>query len=716
MLFYLYRNTYSMYSSEQVPQLVQQTRQLIDANHTEKAFEIVEQLRDVLRFHEYRYYVLNDPLISDTEYDKLFDLLRKIEQAHPELVTATSPTQRVGSSLNAGFTTVPHLVPMLSLENSYNAEDLVDWDRKAREVARKDELEYCIEPKFDGASISLIYENDCLVRGATRGNGVEGDDVTVNMKQIRSIPLQAQFSGYEINTVEIRGEVMMSKKAFEAFNEQMIEQNLPPLANPRNAAAGSLRMKDPKEVAKRKLEAFLYNISYYTSTGEKREAAKEKMLHTHAGNLQMLWNLGFRSPMNEMKVVKGIQEVISYCAEFEARRDDLPFEIDGMVIKVNDLDLQDAMGMTTHHPRWAIAYKFKARQATSKLRKVDFQVGRTGSITPVAKIDPVLIGGVTVGSISLFNEDVIKEKDLMIGDSVLVERAGDVIPYIVKSLAEVRDGSEQQIDFPTTCPACNSQLYKEEGEAVWRCINIECPAQVVERMIHFVSKDAMDIKSFGEANLRKFYELGLLKDIPGIYQLDFEEIGKLPGFGKKSIDNIKSAIEASKHQTLNRLIFALGIRYVGETTAKVLANHINQLLDLKDYSQEQLQQLEDIGVKVAKSIRSFFDNEQNIEMLQQLETLGVQMKNTKRSANTGEGLHGQSFLFTGTLAKLKRTEAEEMVEQHGGKLLGSVSSKLNYLVVGEDAGSKLEKAKKINTVKIISEDEFLSLIATNQTT
>jgi DNA ligase (NAD+) len=704
-----------MYSKEETKELQKITRELIDANHTEKAFEIVENLRKALQFHEYRYYILNDPLISDTEYDQLYKLLEKIEKAHPELIIVTSPTQRVGSSLNAAFKTVSHLVPMLSLENSYNAEDLVDWDRKAREVAKKDVLEYCVEPKFDGASISLIYDHDQLTRGATRGNGLEGDDITTNIKQIRSVPLSAKFSEYGLQQIEIRGEIMMSKKAFKQYNEQLAEQNLPPLANPRNAASGSLRMKDPKEVGRRKLEAFLYNVSYYTRTSEAVSDEKEAFLHRHSGILQMLWNVGFRSPINEMKVVQGIQAVIDHCSEFEAKRDELPYEIDGMVIKVNDLDLQDQMGMTTHHPRWAIAYKFKARQATSKLRNVEFQVGRTGSITPVAKIDPVFISGVTVGSISLFNEDVIREKDLKIGDTVLVERAGDVIPYIVKSLTDVREGNETDILFPKTCPVCNSNLYKEEGEAVWRCINIECPAQVVERIIHFVSKDAMDIKSFGEANVRKFYELGLLKDIPGIYTLDFDAIGKLGGFGKKSIDNLKNAIEEAKHQPLNRLIFALGIRYVGETTAKVLANSINHLMDLKDYSEERLQTLEDIGVKVAKSISTFFQNEQNIHMIHQLEQLGVEMNSKKNSAVVDGGLNGQTFLFTGTLNKLKRTEAEEMVEQHGGKILGSVSSKLNYLVVGEDAGSKLEKAKKLHTVKIISEDEFLSLMDENVT-
>ena len=696
-----------MYSTEQVKELSALTNKLIATSNTKKAFEIVEDIRKALRFHEYRYYVLNDPLISDTEYDQLYKGLEKIEKDYPELITSTSPTQRVGSSLNPSFNTVAHLVPMLSLENSYNADDLLDWDRKARELTGLQQVEYCIEPKFDGASISLIYENDCLVRGATRGDGVEGDDITTNIKQIKSIPLGAEFSKYNVQQIEIRGEVMMTKNAFKKFNENLAEQNLPPLANPRNAASGSLRMKDPKDVAKRNLEAFLYNVSYHIDT---TKGGQHKNLDTHSGTLNMLWDLGFRSPVKEMMVVKGIEAAISHVNDYEVLRDTLPYEIDGMVIKVNQLELQDKMGMTTHHPRWAIAFKFKARQATSKLRSIEFQVGRTGAVTPVAKIEPVLISGVTVGSISLFNEDIIKEKDLMIGDTVLVERAGDVIPYIVKSLGELRDGTEKPIRFPTECPVCSSQLFKEESEAVWRCINIECPAQVVEKMIHFVSKDAMDIKSFGEANVTKFYELGLLKDIPGIYTIDFEAIGRLGGFGKKSIDNLQAAIKASKQQPLHRLIFALGIRFVGETTAKVLSNKVSHLLDLKNYTEDELQQLDDIGIKVAGSITRFFKNEQNIEMLEQLEALGIQMNNTKKSVVKKGELEGQTFLFTGSLSELKRSEAEEMVEQHGGKLLGSVSSKLNYLVVGEDAGSKFEKAKRINTIKIISEQDFIKLL------
>jgi len=607
---------------------------------------------------------------------------------------------------------VQHLVPMLSLDNSYNAEDLLDFDRKARELTGINDIEYCIEPKFDGASISLIYEHDQFTRGATRGDGVEGEDVTTNIKRIRSIPLSAPFSKYGVDLIEIRGEVLMTKAAFKKYNDGLAEQGLPPLANPRNAASGSLRIKDPAVVGKRNLEAFLYNVSYYTTVAGHHTTSN--LLASHSGTLQMLWECGFRSPQKEKQVVKGIDEVIKHVHDFEAMRDTLPYEIDGMVIKVNDVDLQDKMGMTTHHPRWAIAFKFKARQATTKLRAVEFQVGRTGAVTPVAKLEPVALAGVTVGSISIHNEDYIKEKDLMIGDTVLIERAGDVIPQIVKSLPEVRTGEEKHILYPKKCPVCHSELFRPEEEAVWRCINIECPAQVVERMIHFVSKDAMDIKSFGEANVRKFYELDLLKDVPGIYTLDYEAIGKMEGFGKRSIDNLTAAIEASKQQPLHRVIYALGIRYVGETTAKTIANAIHDVFELEKMNEEQLQQMEDIGVKVAQSIYTFFQNKENIKMLERLKELGLQMQNIKRAASTAKNtLHEQTFLFTGTLNKLKRTEAEEMVEKHGGKIASGVSSKLNYLVAGEDAGSKLEKAKKINTVKIITEDEFLKLIDEN---
>jgi DNA ligase (NAD+) len=669
--------------------------------------ETLEGLRRVIIYNDWRYYVQSDPVLSDYEYDQLYAWLKELETANPDKVSADSPTQRVAQGLTKAFPTVQHLVPMLSLENSYNAEDLNDWDRKAKEISGLEEIEYCIEPKFDGASISLIYENDHLVRGATRGDGVSGEDITANIRQIRSIPLSANFAAYGIQSIEIRGEVLINKNTFKAFNEQRTADNLPPLANPRNAASGSLRMVDPREVAKRGLEAFLYHMSYHTMNEGKTEPNEIK---THSNTLTLLSKLGFRSPAKEMKVVKGIQAVIDYVLAFETERDNLPYEIDGIVIKVNDYELQDRLGMTTHHPRWAIAYKFKARQATSKLRKVEFQVGRTGSVTPVAKIDPVPIGGVTVGSISLFNEDVVREKDLKIGDTVLVERAGDVIPYIVKSLADMRDGTEQDILFPSNCPVCDEPLFKPEGESVWRCININCEAQVVERMIHFVSKDAMDIRSLGESNIRKFYGLGIIKDIPGIYTIDFNQIEQLEGFGKKSLTNLQTAIEQSKSQPLHRLIFGLGIRYVGETTAKTLANAAHHLLDFKEWTNEQLLALEDIGPKVAGSILQFFSTPDNIHLLERLETLGLNLKSTKTDHTAGGSLEGQTFLFTGTLHKLKRSDAEAMVEQQGGKILSGVSSKLNFLVVGDDAGSKLEKAKKINTINILTEDDFLQLI------
>lgn len=697
-----------MINSVQIPELMEATRQWLQQLQLPATAIQTEALRQVLRQHEYLYYVRNEPLITDTEYDSLFTLLKKTEAANPGWITPESPTQRVGSSLNEGFETVSHLVPMLSLDNSYNAADLTDWDRRVKELSRQVAVTYCAEPKFDGASISVIYENDKLVRSATRGDGIQGDDITANSRQIRNLPLTAPFSRWGIQSIEIRGEVLMNLKAFADYNAQLAAAGQPPLANPRNAAAGTLRMKDPAEVGKRRLEAFLYHVSYVVPL---ETDAPLPLPQTHSDMLKMLWEAGFRSPLPEAATFADVSGVIDYCNRYEQQRDNLPYEIDGMVIKVNDLALHDVVGMTSHHPRWAIAYKFKARQATSILRQVEFQVGRTGAVTPVAKIDPVSIGGVTVTSISVHNEDYIKEKDLRIGDTIIIERAGDVIPQIVRSIPEVRTGSETPIIFPTHCPVCGSLLFKEPGEAVWRCINAECKAQVVERMIHFVSKDAMDIRSFGEQQVRRFYEAGLLTDIPSIYRIDYEQIAQFDGFGKKSIDNLKQAIEASRRQPLYRLIYGLGIRHVGETTAKALAQRVNHLLELKDLSVEDLMQMDDIGPKVAGSIYNFFINKQNLEMLQQLEELGLTLHRSENESLKKGGLAGQTFLFTGTLLQLKRSDAEASVEKAGGTILSGVSSKLNYLVVGEDAGSKLEKARKIPSIRIVSEQEFLNLIA-----
>ena len=597
---------------------------------------------------------------------------------------------------------------MLSLDNTYNAEDLTDWDRKCRDLAQTDMIEYCVEPKYDGASISLIYEKGQLVRGATRGDGVMGEDITTNVRQIKSLPLSATLMQQGVEQVEIRGEAVIHKNVFEAFNKQRIAEGLSPLANPRNAASGTLRILDPAEVRRRGLSAILYHISDYTLTeGMQRPEA----LTTHYGSLQWLYSLGFPTPAREMKLFTHIDEVIKYCGEFEAHRDELPFEVDGLVIKVNSFAMQDRMGMTSHHPRWAVAYKFKARQATSKLLRVEFQVGRTGAITPVAKIEPVPLGGVTISSVSLFNEDVVREKDVRIGDTVIVERAGDVIPYIVKPITELRTGEEEEIKFPTECPVCSSVLERQPEEAAWRCINISCPVQVAERMIHYVSKDAMDIRNFGAANIQKFYEMGLLTDIPSIYKIDWDKVRGLGGFGDKSISNIQNSIEQSKNQPLSRLIYGLGIRFVGETTAKTLASAVSHIREFYEWDIEKLSTLEDIGPKVATSVADFFNRHENREMIDSLEAAGVNLANTQKGQMTVDGLlSGKTFLFTGTLSQLKRSNAEAMVEEKGGSILGSVSAKLNYLVVGEDAGSKLEKAKKLGTVAILTEQEFLDMI------
>ncbi|MFS8082877.1 MAG: NAD-dependent DNA ligase LigA [Ginsengibacter sp.] len=691
-----------MYNNKDIKALQEETTEILH----KKDIDDVNALREVLRFHEHRYYVLNEPLISDEEYDRIYKKLEKFEKSNPDCITADSPTQRVGTSLNTEFKTVNHLVPMLSLENSYNPDDLVAWDERLKSVVGGAKVEYSVEPKFDGASLSLLYENDLLKRGVTRGNGVAGDDVTLNIRQVGSIPLSADFKKYGIEKIEIRGEVLMNKNSFKDFNEVLISEGTPPLANPRNAAAGSLRMKDPSAVRKRKLEAIFYHASFIESTSVNKESL---IPSTHSGILELLNQLGFKTPVNEIKVFSSIKEVVSYCLEFEVLRDKLPYEIDGMVIKINRIELQQQAGSTSHHPRWAMAYKFKARQATSKLLNIEYQVGRTGAITPVAKIEPVHIGGVTVSSVSLFNENIIAEKDIRLGDTVIVERAGDVIPYIVKPLTDLRTGKEDRIIFPTKCPICHTKLVKPEGEAVWRCENISCEAQVVERIVHFVSKDAMDIRSLGEANIRRFYSHGFIKDIPSIYDIEFSSLSTLEGFGQKSIDNLKAAIEKSKNQPLHRLIFGLGIRYVGEITAKALAKSVDSIFDLEQLTINQLSTIKDIGIKVSESIYDFFQNGQNLATIKKLASLGLNVSGERQKEKEGK-LSGSTFLFTGTLPGLKRNEAEAMAEKNGGQILSSVSANLTYLVAGESAGSKLDKAKKIKSVQIINEDEFLNLI------
>lgn len=696
-----------MYETQDGIELQDLSKQLLSYKE-DLSKEQIDSLRTVINYANWKYYVQDNPVLADQEYDELFTKLKTAEEKHPEWKTPDSPTQRIANGISERFTTIAHLVPMLSLDNSYNPEDLKEWDNRCHSLIPNEKISYTVEPKYDGAGISLFYENDILQRGVTRGDGVQGEDITPNIKQIKSIPLSAPFSKVGIKSIEIRGEVIIPKKVFENYNSQRLEDGLTPLANPRNAASGTLRMLNPTEVAKRGLKAVLYHISYLSYTEDNQT---QYHLPSHFELLKWLDKYGFYTPVKDMDVFNSIEEVINYCHHYEEKRDSLPFEIDGMVAKVNNLQQQDKAGQTSHHPRWAMAFKFKARQATSQLLRIEFQVGRTGTITPVAKIKPVAIAGATISSVSLFNEDVIREKDLRIGDKVLVERAGDVIPYIVKPLEELRRGDEVAITFPKDCPQCGEKLIKPEGEAAWRCINIVCPAQVVEHLIHYASKDAMDIRNLGEANIQRFYDVGWLKTIADIYRLDYNKIQQLPKMGLKSCDNLRSAIDFSKSQAIHRLIFGLGIRYVGETTAKTLAGSIDDIFDLQTRSVEDLCRLEDVGPKVANSVYQFFHIPENIQLLSELKDLGVKMTKSKDEEPNPMGIFKEkTFLFTGTLEHFSRSEAKAMVEERGGKILSSVSSKLDYLIVGSAAGSKLEKAKKLNNITILKEAAFLEMI------
>lgn len=705
-----------MYTAEQQQKLLTQSRQYLEVAKGQQppsyawAQQNTERLRDVIRYHDYRYYVLAEPVLADPDYDALFKLLQRLEHTYPDLQSAYSPTERIPEGLTEEFPQVAHMVSMLSLDNSYNEADLIDFDRRVRALTGATEVNYCVEPKFDGAGISLIYENDYYTRGATRGNGAIGDDITPNLKVLRSIPMKPAFSQLGIYKIELRGEVMINKTNFEALNKQRIEQGQAPLANPRNSAAGALRLQDPKIVANRGLEAFIYDISY--AVDQDGNDLLGTTIRSRKENIELLHKLGFKAPIQEHTVSSNIQEILQYCRDWEEKRDDYPFEIDGMVLKVDDQALQEQLGFTSHHPRWAMAYKFKARQASSTVEDVQFQVGRVGTITPVGKVKPVNIGGATISSVSLFNEDFIQEKDIRKGDQVLVERAGDVIPYIVKVTPEARNGTEELVTFPDKCPSCQTPISRPEGEAHYICTNVNCPAQVLERMGHFVSKGAMDIDGLGGQQLKRFYELGFLNTIPDIYRLDYQQLVKLEGFGKKSIENLRNAIEASKNRSLHQLLFGLGIRFVGKTTAKVLAAAVDDIEDLKHWSEEDLTALEDIGPVVAGSIAQFFQNPQNLALIQELRALGV--KTTAGAADQpsaeAQPLAGQTFVLTGTLQQLSRDEAKALIEQQGGKVTSSVSGNTTYVVAGDNPGSKVEKARSLEAVSILAETDFLSLI------
>ncbi len=713
-----------MYSSEEQRRLQTLSREFLKKpveTGQADAKNRLQDLRKLIVFHEWRYYVLNEPILSDYEYDILYKQLESIEEAHPEWITSDSPTQRVSADLTADFPSVRHLVPMLSLANSYNAEDLRDWDQQLKRLLKWEPdqpIVYGVEPKYDGGSIALIYEDDQLVRAATRGNGVMGEEITANARVIRSIPLKIAFSTFGVSKAELRGEVLIRAEAFKKINKERAQQGLTLFANARNTATGGLRMKDPKEVAKRGLEAFIYTLGY--AEDENGNSVLDQF-DTHMESLHTLRQLGFKVPSEELKACQDIEEVITFCKEWEARREGYPYEIDGMVVKVNSRTLQEELGSTSHHPRWAMAYKFKAKQATSRLIKVEYQVGKIGSITPVAKIEPVQLAGVTVSSISLHNEDFIKAKDLRIGDQVLVERAGDVIPYIVKALADVRDGSEIPIEFPSQCPVNDTNtpidLIREEGEAAWRCPTCVCGKQDLARIIFHVSKSAMDIDGLGKQIIERFWELGWIRTMVDVYRLDYEQIATLEGFGPKSAENLRKAVEKAKSNSVSRLLHSLSIHHLGKKVAQLLAAEIEHVLDLEAWDEEQFTDIKDIGPTVAKNVRAWFNLDSNVAMLKEMERLGVNMIPTeedKPAVAIEHGvLSGKTILFTGTLQQMTRNEAKKKAEAAGAKSLGAVSSNLNILVVGEKAGSKLKKAEALGTVEIWTEDEFIKQLAVN---
>ena len=695
------------------------TRELLTADTESRQPDVwVAELREVLNFHDWLYYVESDPVITDYDYDTLFARLKAVEEDNPSLVTADSPTQRVAHGLNNDFPTVSHLVPMMSLENSYNAEDLREFDRRVREALPSGEsILYTVEPKYDGSSIAVIYENDQLVRAATRGNGVEGDEITANGRTIRTLPLSAPFSRLGISRVEVRGEVLIELDAFRKLNEKRAAENralreagkkeLELFKHARNTAAGALRLKDPKDAAERSLEAVIYQVGY-AEDADGRPITGE-FLSSHHRNMDMLADLGFKSPVGDKDSFSSIDEVIAFCEQWEARRDSYPYEIDGMVIKVDDSHHQVLIGGTSHHPKWAIAFKFKAKQAITQLLHIDYQVGRTGAVTPVAKLDPVILTGVEISSVSLHNEDFIADKDIRIRDHVVVERAGDVIPYIVGPVEARRTGQEEVVEFPRNCPSCSENLVKPPEESVWRCINPDCPAQLEERLIHFVSKGAMNIDGLGRDIIIRFINEGIINSLEDIYQLDYDRILALEGWKERSVEKLRDNVNASRNNQNWRLLVGLGVRHVGATTAKMLVRKVTRLTDFSQWSEEQLLELEDIGPKVAVSIREFFGDAHNMSIFSRLEELGVNIDSEEEKL-VSSALAGKTFLFTGTLSRFSRDQAKVMVEENGGKNLSGVSGKLNYLVAGEKAGSKLTKAQKLGTVEIISEDDFLAMI------
>ncbi|HHF43123.1 MAG TPA: NAD-dependent DNA ligase LigA [Candidatus Aminicenantes bacterium] len=656
----------------------------------EEAAKRIEELRQQIRYHEKKYYVDNDPQISDYEFDCLVKELEQLESLYPDLITPDSPTQRVGEQPVEGFPSVVHSIPMLSLDNCYNQEEFLEFVQRIEKLLPGEKIEFVTELKIDGLGIAIIYRGGHFAQAITRGDGFRGDDVSANVKTIRSLPLSIPLQA----EVEVRGEIYLPFSSFEKINQEREAKGESLFANPRNAAAGTIRLLDPREVAQRNLDVFLY---YIFVNGQSQESQWQ--------NLQLLKELGFKINPH-VRLCGSVKEVIDYYEYWKDRRDDLDYDVDGIVVKVNSTRQQQALGSTAKFPRWAIAYKFPARQATTKIIDIKVQVGRTGALTPVAILEPVQLSGTTISRSTLHNEEEIRRKDIRIGDYVLIERSGDVIPKVVSVMKERRTGQEKPFSFPTRCPVCGSPVFKPEGEVISRCINPSCPARLRESLLHYASRRAMNIEGLGEALVDQLLAQKLVQSIPDLYHLKKEDLVKLERMGPKSAQNLLDQIEASKHQDLARLLYALGIRYVGERTAQTLAEHFQSLEALSKASLEELLALPDIGPKVAESIVFFFQQKENQELIRRLKEAGVRGEAKVTTEPTAQPFVGLTFVLTGELEHYTRDEAREIIERLGGRVTSSVSRKTSVVIMGRNPGSKLQKAKDYN-ITIWDEEEFL---------
>jgi len=661
--------------------------------------EKVEELREKIHYHNYKYYVENNPEISDYEYDGLMQQLKELEERYPSLKSPTSPTQRVGGTPVEGFPTVEHSIPMLSLENTYSEEEVREFEERLHRQLPEENFEYVVELKIDGVSVSLIYEDGELVRGSTRGDGRRGDEITANLKTIHTIPLKLRkrVGG----RIEVRGEVYMTKSGFLKVNREREKEGESLFANPRNAAAGSLKLLDPKITSQRPLNNFVYLLA---------DSTKIKIPSTHLECLEKLKEWGFKVN-SHFKLCKNMREVIDYCNTWAGKREDLDYEVDGMVIKVNRVEQHFRLGSTTKSPRWAIAYKFQAKQATTKIKDIIVQVGRTGALTPVALLEPTFLAGTTITRATLHNEDEIKRKDIRIGDTVIIEKGGDIIPQVIKVVEGKRKGREKKFSMPNKCPVCGAKVIRLEDEAVVRCIGSSCPAQLKEKIAHYVQRTAMDIEGLGDKLIEQLVDRGLIHDITDIYKLDLSTLSSLERMGKKSSENLLSQIEESKNRPFARLIFALGIRYVGIRGARILSENFSSIHELSKAKEEDLEAVPEIGPRTAQSVVLFFREERNKELLEKLKRWGVRMEKSKgeREKVRRTLLSGKRFVFTGGLEHFSRDEAKGIVERLGGRAVSSVSKNVDYVVIGENPGSKYEKANSLG-LNILTEKEFEEII------